>query len=320
MDKPSSKHLVTCVRYYLELCLAKGQSSHTVRGKQSDLKKFQQWCVVQDITLVTQIDLDIIDEYMEYLNAFRKPLDGQPLSQSHKRNLLTAIKILMITLYKKGIIKRNKLEHIELPSAGRPLPKAIFSQSEIDKILAQTLLYGVIGIRDRVILETFFASGVRRNELLHFKLEDVNFAGQLLRVNHGKGRKERIVPISQRACEWLALYIKKIRPMLAIPASGNILFLANQGGAFEPGKLSDMASKYVRLAGIRRPGSCHLFRHTTATMMLDNGADLRHVQEMLGHEHISSTEIYTHVSREKLSHVYKLSHPSAFANSGLFKL
>jgi integrase/recombinase XerD len=178
-------------------------------------------------------------------------------------------------------------------------------------------LYGT-DFSDRAILETFFATGIRRSELLYLTLDDVDFGEQLLRVNHGKWRKERIVPISRRACEWLALYVGKIRPMMAFPGSGNTLFLANNGKRYLPGKLSDLAARYVKLAGLNRPGACHLFRHATATTMLDNGADLRHVQEMLGHASITTTQIYTHVSRKKLSAVYNGSHPSVQSDSGLF--
>ncbi len=109
------------------------------------------------------------------------------------------------------------------------------------------------------------------------------------------------MPISQRVCEWLAVYISKVRPAISFVDSGNTLFLANNGKAYKPGKLSELTSRYIRLAGIKRFGACYLFGHITATTMLDNGADLRHVQEMLDHASISTTQIYSHVSRQKLT-------------------
>lgn len=115
------------------------------------------------------------------------------------------------------------------------------------------------------------------------------------------------------------IYIAEIRPTLAFIGSGNTLFLANNGKRYKPGKLSDMASQYVKLAGIDRPGACHLFRHSTASEMLENDADLRHVQEILGHASILTTQLYTRVSRKKLSAVYQKTHPSAQGDSGLFK-
>jgi site-specific recombinase XerD len=117
-------------------------------------------------------------------------------------------------------------------SVFQPRPKVLFSAEEMERILAQPLQFGLKGIRDRAILETLFASGVRRGELLPVQIEDVDFEKQLLRVNHGKGRKERIVPISQRVCEWLAVYISKVRPAISFVDSGNTLFLANNGKAY----------------------------------------------------------------------------------------
>jgi len=132
-------------------------------------------------------------------------------------------------------------------------------------------------------------------------------------VREGKGKREYILPISDRACEWLVLYLTKLRPQLAHIKSGSALFLNDNG--YRANALSDMASRYVRFAGFKRAGACHLFRHSTATIMLDNGADIRHVQEMLGHADITSTQVYTFVSCTKLQEVYKNRHPSALSDS-----
>ncbi len=318
MEKPNTKSIWPCVEYYLVLCLAKGQTTETVRGKLSDLKTFHQWCIPLKVTTIDDIDLDLMDDYMGYLHQYRQLVNKKPIGLSHKRNLLTAVKVFIKAMFTKGLVKTNKLEHIELPSVGRPLPKALFSVKEIELILAQPLMFGVKGIRDRVILETFFATGIRRIELLSLVLDDVDFSERLLRINHGKGRKERIVPISTRACEWLAYYVSKIRPQLAFIGTDDTLFIANNGKPYLPNKLSEMSARYVKLGGIKRAGACHLFRHATATAMLDNGADLRHVQEMLGHASISTTQIYAHVSRKQLGKVYNNTHPSAQSDSGLF--
>ncbi len=318
MLKPTNNRIWRCVKYYLALCEAKGQAPDTIRGKYSGLKKFFTWCLTQDVCFIHQIDLDLIDNYMEYLNRYRKPLDNKPYCAANKRGLLTHIKTFIEKLHAKGLLATNTLEHIELPSKGRPLPRAIFNKNEVEKILDQAMMFGLHGFRDRAILETFFATGIRRSELLHLNIEDIDFHEALLRVNRGKGNKERIVPISKRACDWVLFYISKIRPQFAFLASGTTLFLANNGKCYRPNQLSDMVSRYVKLAGLQRPGSCHLFRHSTATIMLNEGAELRHVQEMLGHADISTTQIYTHVSRSKLSEVYRKTHPSAQSNSRIF--
>jgi len=318
MEKPLTKRIWRCVHYYLALCLARGQSPDTIRGKKAGLKKFFVWCLDKEVYFIDQIDLDLMDNYMEYLNGYRKSLDNKPISQAQKRNLLTFVKTFIEKLHAKGLLEANQLQYIELPKRGRALPKAIFTIEEIELILAQPLLFGIKGLRDRVILETYFATGIRRSELRMLDIEDIDLTEFLLRVNHGKGHKERIVPISQRACEWIAFYLSKIRPMISFITSGSALFLSNQGKRIHPNRLSDMASQYVRLAGIKRAGACNIFRHATATTMLDNGAELRHIQEMLGHADISTTQIYTHVSRSKLSSVYQKTHPSAQSRSGVF--
>jgi len=319
MRKPNNKRIWCCVKYYLYLCQAKGQAPDTIRGKIHGLKKFFKWCLTKEVYFIDQIDLDLMDEYLDYLNIYRKPLDGRPLCASNKRALMTFVKTFVEKLHAKGLLPENTLALIELPSKGRPLPRAIFNRQEIEKILGQTMMFGTFGLRDRTILEVFFATGIRRTELMYLNIEDIDFQSQLVRVNRGKGNKERIVPISQRACEWVAFYISKIRSQIAYLGSGTTLFLANNGKRFRPNQLSELVSRYVRLAGLKRSGSCHLFRHATATIMLDEGAELRHVQEMLGHADISTTQIYTHVSRSKLSAVYRDTHPSAQSNSGLFK-
>ncbi|MCL1137740.1 tyrosine-type recombinase/integrase [Shewanella pneumatophori] len=317
MDKPTTKKFWPCVEYYLELCLAKGQSSDTVRNKRGGIKKFVLWCHEQSLTSIEDVNLDLMDDYAAYLNSYRKMLDNEPLSAAQKRNLLTYVKTFIKYMYIKGMLIENSLADIELPSKGQQIPKALYSVEEIEAILEQPLLFGVKGLRDRAILEIFFATGIRRGELVKLNIDDIDFTGKMVRV-HGKGNKERLVPISQRGCEWLAFYIGKIRPMFAFISSGKALFLANNGKRYIPGKLSDMASQYVKLAGFDRTGACHLFRHNTATTMLDNGADLRHIQEILGHASILTTQLYTHVSRKKLSEVYEATHPSAEGGSGLF--
>jgi len=317
MQKPTTKRLWRCVKYYLELCLAKGQSSDTVRNKRGGLKKFFSWCLARNVTHIDQIDLDLMDDYAAYLNSYRKALDNEPLSPAQKRNLLTYVKIFIKYMYIKRLLSKNMLADIELPSKGYQIPKALYNVEEIERILEQPLLFGIKGLRDRTILETFFVTGIRRGELVKLNIDDIDFNAGMIRV-HGKGNKERLVPISLRGCEWLAFYIGKIRPTFAFISSGKALFLANNGKRYVPGKLSDMASQYVKLAGFDRTGACHLFRHNTASTMLDNGADLRHIQEMLGHASILTTQLYTHVSRKKLTQVYNDTHPSARGGSGLF--
>lgn len=309
--KPDDDRFWPCVAYYLDLCLAKGQSPETVAAKRSGLKLFYQWYRQCGLDNLNELTLELMDSYQQALHLYRQPHNGQPLTKGTRRNRLTVVKVFMHQMYLKGVTANTVWERLELPSPGKRLPKALFSEAEINRMLAQTLCYGPKGLRDRAVLETYYASGIRRSELAHLALDDVDLNARMLRVNQGKGDKDRLVPIARRTCDWLVRYLNEIRPQLATLNSGQALFLANNGKAFKPRQLSELAAKYVRLAGIRKRGACNLYRHATATLMLEHGADLRHVQEMLGHADISTTQIYTHVSLTKLREVYEKTHPAA---------
>lgn len=319
MQKPNSNRLWCCCRYYFYLCLAKGQSTETVRAKTYALKKFCSWCFENSVFKVDEITIELMDEYTQYLNMYRKPKDEAPLCSGNKYSLLLHVKLFVAKMHFRGLINENKIQYIDLPRVKRSLPKAIFSPDDVEKILEQPLLFGHKGIVDRVMLETLFATGMRRMELRGLDVEDIDLKQNLVRVKKAKGGREYILSISKRACEWIVFYLTKVRPLRASLSTGSAMFITGKGERFRLNALSDMASRYVRLAGFKRPGACHLFRHTTATMMLNNGADLRHVQEMLGHASISSTQIYTFVSKSKLSEIYSKTHPSALTNKRMFE-
>uniref|UniRef100_UPI0040480E1C tyrosine-type recombinase/integrase n=1 Tax=Rheinheimera sp. TaxID=1869214 RepID=UPI0040480E1C len=309
--KPENDNIEACISYYLQLCLAKGHSNDTVLCKCNGLRLFMRWAAPLGISKLVDITLDVVDLYQQYLHSYRKPNTHQPLARGTQRNRLTVVKVFMHAMYIKGCIGYPALDRVELPSPGYRLPKAVFNEQEIEMMLKQTLVYGDIGLRDRAILETYYATGMRRSELSRLTLDDIDLVGRVLRINQGKGNKDRLAPIAQRACDWIAYYLTDIRPGIAGIHSGRTLFLDNLGYAFKPRKLSELAGKYVRLAGIGKRGACNLYRHATATLMLEHGADLRHVQEMLGHASISTTQVYTHVAIGKLKEVYERTHPAA---------
>lgn len=316
--KPTS--LVDCLAYYLDYCLAHEQSLETIKGKKCILERFLLWCFLNDKTLITDVDLLFVEDYRIYAKQNYKGRTGQPIISESLRNIITAIHTFVKCMYLLEVLPNDPLGRIELPKKPRRIPKNILSYSDVEKVFEHTLLFGDKGLRDRAILETFYAAGVRRNELIHLTIKDINFELHELRVTQGKGNKDRIVPISQRVEDCLTYYLSVIRPKLATISTDNTLFINNSGRMYSPSRMSELVSKYIINSGASLEGSCGTFRHTAATHMLEAGADLRYIQEFLGHADISTTQIYTFVSNKKLHEVYNATHPSVLKPlSGVIK-
>jgi integrase/recombinase XerD len=160
------------------------------------------------------------------------------------------------------------------------------------------------------MMEILYSTGLRRQELVRLRLDDLEPERGVLRVREGKGRKDRVVPIGSRALGWVVRYLREVRPGLVVAPDEGSLFLTRYGGPFRPGALSVHLRWYVRRALPGKAGSCHVFRHTAATLMMENGADVRSVQELLGHATLETTQVYTHVSVAKLKAVHAATHPA----------
>ena len=173
-----------------------------------------------------------------------------------------------------------------------------------------------MGLRDRAILEVFYSTGMRRMELLGLKLYDLDQERGTVFVRQGKGKKDRMIPMGARAFGWVRRYLDEVRPSLSLTPDDGIVFLTNVGLVFEPNRLTQLVRDYVDAAEIGKTGSCHLFRHTCATLMLENGADIRFIQQMLGHEDLKSTQIYTQVAIRTLQQVHAATHPAALLERG----
>ncbi|HEX7965318.1 MAG TPA: tyrosine-type recombinase/integrase [Gammaproteobacteria bacterium] len=303
--------LIRGLELHIEDCMARGQSTRTAEGKRYVLSGFIAWCLTQEITLVQQVTIQVLEAYRKYLFQYRQPNNKKPLDIATQRNRLTDVVMYFRRLRKTGYIRKDPGHEFEMPYVPRRPPQAYLSVEEIEAICRLPLLYGIKGCRDRTIIEVHFATGIRRAEVANLDISDIDFKEEIVIVRQGKGRRDRRVPIAKRALAWVKFYVKHIRPRFARVDSGNALFLTDRGKRFEPRKLGERTSRYVKLAGINKRGGSTLFRHSTATLMLDNGADIRHVQEMMGHADIKNTQIYTHVAIGKLKEVYKRTHPAA---------
>jgi integrase/recombinase XerD len=181
---------------------------------------------------------------------------------------------------------------------------------EVESVLSGPDTMTTLGIRDRAIMEVFYSTAIRRMELIALLVSDIDASRGTLFVRQGKGGRDRHVPIGERALHWVRRYNDEVRPHLALSPDCGTLFLTSYGGAYAPDVLSRQITAYMKAGAPTKRGSCHMFRHTAATLMLDGGADVRYVAEMLGHQKLETTMIYTRVSLTKLSAVHAACHPA----------
>lgn len=251
-----------------------------------------------DISKITHIT---IRKYLLYLNS-------RNLAKSTIARRLAALKSFYRYLLKKEIIFQNPLDHVSTPKLPQKLPKYL-DQEDMEAVLQEPSLTDAVGLRDKAILELLYGAGIRVSELVSLDLANLDLSYGYVRV-FGKGSRERVVPIGKEAINALRMYLETARPVWILKKE-RALFVNQKGGRLSDRSVRTIVRKYCLKAGSKEILSPHGFRHSFATHLLDHGADLRVVQELLGHKKISSTQIYTHVSRTKLRKVYHLSHPRA---------
>ena len=285
-------------------------SPRTLRGHRWALEAFCKWAGERGITRPRQVDRPRLQAHQRHLARLRRP-GGLPLGPASQKQRLGSLKRFFAWLVREGRLPANPAADLEMPRVPpRKLPRGL-SREELAALLAVPDTRDPMGIRDRAILETLYASGARRRELCLLDLPDLDPAGGTLHIRHGKGQKERLVPVGRNALEWLDRYLLECRPLLSDDPAEQALFLSGYGERITPGHLGNWVKKALLQAGIDRPGSCHLLRHAAATHMLEGGADSRLVQQFLGHAKADTTALYTRVAIESLKAAYHASHPSA---------
>ncbi|MDC0601880.1 tyrosine-type recombinase/integrase [Aliiglaciecola sp.] len=295
---------------YEKHCLAEGQSPRTVKTKLSNLKMFVKWCIANNIDEIREVTKSIVEQYKADLAETVNPRNNQPLRKNTKRRRVTDVRTFFKELTYLDYFEVNPLENLRLPKPQRTLPTAFLTFEDIEQVFQATVPYGDTGKRDRAILETFYSTGARRMEVANLDVMDVNFKQKQIFVT-GKGDKERFIPIADRACDWIKHYVNHVRPKLVDKKSGFTLFLDNRGMKYRETQMSDLAKKYILKAGFDVNAACNVFRHSAATHMLENGADIREIQQYLGHSDLSTTQVYTHVTNVQLKKTYQKSHPAA---------
>lgn len=294
---------------HLEALAVKQYSQQTIKTRRDQLGVFIRWCADRGLENPHDITRPVLERYQSYLFNYRKR-NHQPLSFRTQYGMLVPVRVWFRWMTRANYIPHNPALDLELPRTGHYLPKHVLSVEEVERVLQQPNVSDSKGLRDRAIVETLYSTGIRRGECVQLKLYDVDLRNGTVFIRQGKGKKDRMVPIGARAISWIERYLCNVRPGLAVEPDDMTLFLSQYGEPISRDHLSGMVHDYVEAANVGKGGGPHLLRHTMATLMLENGADLRFLQEILGHESISTTQIYTHVSIRQLKLVHENTHPA----------
>ena len=308
-DANDAESLFNHMRRFLRWQAEKNYSPKTIENREVYLRYFIQWCDERGLSRPQDITKPIIERYQRYLFLYRKK-NGEPLSTRSQHVRVVPIRAWFKWLARQNHILYNPASDIDMPRLERRLPKHILTIEESESIINQPNIQTPTGIRDRAILETLYSTGMRRMELINLKLFDIDTERGTVMVRQGKGKKDRMIPIGERALRWIDKYQTEVRPELTTPSDEGTLFLTHLSEAFTPNRLTQLVRDYIDAADIGKRGSCHLFRHTMATLMLENGADVRFIQAMLGHVSLETTQIYTQVSIRKLKDIHTATHPA----------
>ena len=273
--------------------------------------KLARFCDYLESCGINQVDQITSRTMRDYQMALFEQLNrrGRPNTVAYQNGLLSTAKKFTRFLKENDYIVSDPGRRVTYAKEPKRLPRGVLTPSEARKIIQAPDTKTVIGYRDRTILEVLYSSAIRKEELNNLTLADVDYHDGFLRVIEGKGKKDRIVPIGRIACRYLENYIESVRPTLITDPYNNHLFLTLRGGKFSKNVVWELIRKYARKARIKKNVHPHTFRHSCATAMLKNKADIRTIQKLLGHASLDSTQVYTHLSITDLKNVHRRCHP-----------
>jgi integrase/recombinase XerD len=289
---------------------AHGYSPRTIENRARMLAHLVTWLDERGVTRPVDVTRPMLDRYQRWLFHYRKTT-GDPLTFRSQSQRLLPVRAFFKWAARHHHLIHNPASELELPKVEKRLPRPALTAGEAELVLSQPDLSTAAGVRDRAMLEVLYSTGIRRIELAGLAVFDIDHDRHTLLVRQGKGRKDRLIPIGERALAWIDRYHTEARPRWATEPDNGVLFLTANGDQFSLDRLTQLARHYVQASGVNKQGACHLFRHTLATLMLEGGADLRYVQQMLGHADISTTQIYTQVSIRHLQAIHTATHPAA---------
>ncbi|MGB1800771.1 MAG: site-specific tyrosine recombinase XerD [Gammaproteobacteria bacterium] len=279
------------------LWMERGLSDNTLSAYRSDLYKFASWLHSRKVDVINAAATDVLAYLASVENASTRTVARR----------LSSLRRLYEYLLRENRIKQNPVSNIDAPRLGRSLPKSL-TEDEVEALLNAPDVEEVLGIRDKCMLEVLYATGLRVSELVGLTVQQINLRQGVIRVT-GKGNKERLVPLGEEATQWLEQYIASSRNDILNNTMSDALFPSKRARAMTRQTFWHMIKRYAVIAGINKDLSPHVLRHAFATHLINHGADLRVVQMLLGHSDISTTQIYTHVARERLKDLHSEHHP-----------
>lgn len=297
------------LQQFLTACAVRAYSVNTITSRKHSLARFIRWSDERGLRL-DDMTQTLLERYQRHLYQAVKYND-EPLSPVYQQQQLLAVKAFFRWMVRSKRITANPAADLEMPKLPKRLPRYWFSTAEIAQLLEHVAIYGDVGVRDRALIEMLYSTGLRRTELITLVVRDVDVQSGIVYVREGKGAKDRVIPMGDRAVAWLMKYRDDIRPQWLSGRDDGRLWLRPDGRPLTAHQLGDRMKKLIGEAGIDKPGACHIFRHTMATQMLEGGADVRYVQAMLGHAHLSTTAVYTQVAIGQLKAVHAATHPGA---------
>jgi len=286
-------------RFLDALWMERGLSKNTLAAYRSDLQKMASWLATQQQTLIAVGRNDLL--------AYLAHCVAAGMHARSSARILSTMRRLYQYLVREGELTEDPSAQIESPKLGRPLPKTL-TEDEVERLLNAPDVATPLGLRDRAMLEVLYATGLRVSELVELELTRISLSQGVVRVI-GKGGKERLVPLGEEALEWVEQYQAEARPDLLKGKVSSALFVTRRGGAMTRQAFWYLIKRHALDVGINKPLSPHVMRHAFASHLLNHGADLRVLQMLLGHSDLSTTQIYTHIARERLKEMHAIHHP-----------
>lgn len=288
--------------YHGYLLIERNAAQHTIKSYLKDIEDLEDFLIVEKISDINKIEYLTIRKYLASLNV--KDYSRRTIARK-----LSSLRTFFKFLLREGHIEHNPFQFVSTPKVDKKLPTFMYSD-EVNELLTMPDNNTVLGLRDRAIMDVLYASGIRVSELVSLNVASIDFVSETALV-FGKGNKERFVNLGRYSLDALGNYLDNSRCKLTTDIDNEALFLNRYGNRLSDRSVRRIIDKYVNMMALNKNITPHSFRHTFATHLLNGGADLRVVQELLGHANISTTQIYTHVTKEKLQSIYKDFHPRA---------